>query len=209
MARTIELITRRAGSRSKPPRRGSDGPLTLALSPSEGERDKPWQRSGGRRFSAWAWFGLVGLASVVLSGCTHFATVKKVGNIGSNEGIAYARVKIVKDGEDFSRYSNLIVDAEGHNSYVGAYQHPGIKDGVYCVCLPVGQYHFFHIRACKGAFRSEYGYDFKTNQVTFAVPEPNRAYYLGDITIDWRPKSSNRQLEAAIVGGIIGAALMP
>jgi len=150
------------------------------------------------------------LALIGGTGCTHVATFQKAGNIGSNKAVAFARMKIVKDGEDFSQYSNLIVTAAGHNSYAGAYQHPGIKDGVFCIRLPVGQYHFFHIRACKGLFRPEYGYDFKTNQVTFALPEANRAYYLGDITINWKPKSSNRQMEAAIAGaGLVVAALMP
>jgi hypothetical protein len=152
----------------------------------------------------------VTLATTLLlsCGCANISKTTKVDKIGSKEAVVFARVKILKDGAEFSENSNLVVNQVGHKGWGSARQHPGIKDDLFCARLPVGDYYFFHITAGKGLF-TVYRYAFPPGQTTFAVPEPGRTYYLGDITIDWKPDSRSHETEAAILGGVVGAALTP
>ena len=151
-------------------------------------------------------FGWIILAC---TGCTSVAKVTKVGQLNPNKVVAFARVTILKDGENVSKYSNLIWNPVGHASWSTAYQHPLIENGLFCASMPAGNYYFWDLRSCKGFWRGDFEYRLKPDFATFALPEPGRAYYLGDLTINWKPKGSRHQAAAAALGGIVGAALMP
>lgn len=159
------------------------------------------------------------LVMIICAGCTHYATVKKFDDLQTNDALVFGRIRILSNGEDITKYSNLVFNQVGNSSWSNARQLPLLpSEGVLSAGLPAGDNYFFHLISRKGVFTAEYRYDFKPDEAILHLPQPGGIYYIGDITVDWTPpKSKSGKTEALVVGtlaggplaGVVGALLMP
>jgi hypothetical protein len=151
------------------------------------------------------------LLMLICGGCTRFAAVKTFDDIRPNDALIFGRIQILRDGENVTKYSNVIFSQAGQNSWSSAQQLPlsTISDGVFSASLPAGDNYLFHLISVKGLFRAKYRYHFQPDEAILHLPQPGAAYYIGDITIDWTPpKSKSGKTAAFLMGGVVGLLLL-
>ena len=153
---------------------------------------------GMRTFTA-----LLAVLLLATAGCTHFVAVKKIDKLHSGDALVFGKIRILRDGEEVTKDSNLVFNQAGHTGWSSARQFL-TGDGILCAGLPAGDNYFFHIISAKGAFRPVYRYQFQPDEATLHLPQAGIAYYIGDITIDWTPPKSKTAKTGAFVGGTIG-----
>ena len=138
--------------------------------------------------------GLLGLllASLFLGGCSmlvpHSANIQGVKDLRSNEAVVVGRVRIVDLGKDVTASCGCLIihygPALAQNIYKYNFQDNYArilsKNGLICARVPVGESLFWELFWWgEGTTPWSYRWD-----APIISPEPGRAYYIGDITIE-------------------------
>ena len=141
------------------------------------------------------------LAVVFTAGC--FSNkLQRVEDLAPNEAGAVARIRIVYNGKDVTKGSEVVFNAPtfGFPKYAYAL---GEEKGYVFAKLPVGR-NSIDVLVHKGGIVH---HNFHPDELTFQLGEGKAVYYLGDMTLDWPGIKSGAPFPPQVLTG--SATTMP
>lgn len=124
---------------------------------------------------------------LAVCGCATWSNPKEATNLRPDEAIAVGNVRVLYEGQDIAR-NTYFSTRNGKQTTL----HKLHESSLMVARLPVGENSFTRMLIDKGGLGLWCrDFVFKTGDIAFNLPEPGRAYYIGDITIDCTPGKSH------------------